>query len=257
MRKWIIALCAIPVVISVLVSAVGCASTQNKEKADLYLRMGSSLIEESNYPGALSALLKAQDLDPQNPLIMNNLGQVYFLRERYDLAEKQFRKAVNTQPNYTDARNNLARVLIEEGKYAEAEKELNTVLSDLTYGSADRAYINMGLAKFNQKQYPQAEEAFSKALRAKSDDCVASNYYGRSIFEEKDYGRAVEALDRAIGFCQKSLFDEPHFYSALAYYRLGDKSKATARFEEIIKYYPDGKYRQKAKGMLDLLRKGH
>ncbi len=253
MRKWIIALCAIPVVVSMM----GCASTQNREKADLYLRMGSSLIEEGNYPSALSALLKAQELDPENPLVLNNLGQVYFLRERYDLAEKQFRKAITIQPKYTDARNNLSRVLIEEGKYSDAEKELNIVLSDLTYGAADRAYINLGLAKFNQKQFPQAEQAFAKALQSKNDDCVASNYYGRSIFEQKDYGRAVEALDRAIGFCQKNLFDEPHYFSALAYYRLGDKSKATARFEEIIRYYPDGKYREKAKGMLDLLRKGH
>lgn len=253
MRQWIIALCTISTVLTI----VGCASAQNKEKAELYLRMGSSLIEESNYPGALSALLKAQELDPENPVILNNLGQVYFLRERYDLAEKQFRKALALQPQYTDARNNLSRVLIEVKKYAEAEKEVQTVLADLTYGSADRAYINLGLAKFSQKQFPEAEQAFAKALHLKNDDCISSNYLGRSIFEETDYSRATEALDRAIGFCQKILFDEPHYFSALAYYRLGDKSKATARFEELIKYYPDGKYREKAKGMLDLMRKGH
>ncbi|QDK39496.1 tetratricopeptide repeat protein [Bdellovibrio sp. NC01] len=253
MRKWIIALCALTVSITMM----GCATKQEKEKADLYLRMGSSLIEEGNYPSALSALLKAQELDPQNPLILNNLGQVYFLREKYELAEKQFRKAIELQKDYTDARNNLSRVLIEQGKYAEAEKELNIVLADLTYGGADRAYINLGLAKFNQKQFTQAEQAFVKVLKLKSDDCIASDYYGRSIFEQKDYSRAAEALDRAIGFCQKNLFDEPHFYSALAYYRLGDKEKSMARFEELIKLYPDGKYRQKAKGMLDLIRKGH
>jgi tetratricopeptide (TPR) repeat protein len=93
-------------------------------------------------------------------------------------------------------------------------------------------------------------------LKAKSDDCWANSYYGRALFEEKKYSQAAEALDRAIGFCQKNLIDEPHYYSALAYYRVGDKSKSIARFEEIIRYYPDGKYREKAKGMLDLIRKG-
>ena len=255
MRKCIIALCALTSFSTLL---TGCASwNQDKDKAELYIRMGSSLIEEGNYPGALTALLKAKEMDPSNPLVYNELGQVYFMRERYETAEQQFRKAVSLQKEYTDARNNLARVLIEEGKYAEAEKEINTVLADLTYGSTDRAYVNLGLAKFNQKQYPQAEDAFFKVLKIKPDDCVASDYYGRSIFEQKDYGRAVEALDRAIGFCQKNLFDEPHFYSALAYYRLGDKSKSAARFSEIIKYYPEGKYREKAKGMLDLIRKGN
>ncbi|MBO9667994.1 MAG: tetratricopeptide repeat protein, partial [Bdellovibrio sp.] len=202
-------------------------------------------------------LLKAQELDPSNAVIQNSLGQVYFLRERYELAEKQFRKAITLDKNFTDARNNLARVYIEEGKYADADRELNIVLNDLTYPDIDKAFNNLGLSKFNQKQYAAAQDAFLKVLKVHSDDCIANTYYGRAYFEQKQYDQAAEALDRAIGFCQKNLYDEPHFYSALAYYRLGDKSKAMARFEELLKYYPEGKYREKAKGMLDLIRKGH
>lgn len=236
----------------------GCASWgRDREKAELYLQMGSSLLEEGNYPSALTALLKANELDPENPLILNSLGQVYFLRERFSLAEKQFRNAVTIEKNFTEAHNNLARVLIEEEKFIEAEKEIQIVLKDLTYGSQDRAYINLGLLKFNQKDYYKAELAFRDALKTKNDDCIASNYLGRSIFEQKEYPKATEILDRAIGFCQKILYDEPHYYSAVAYFRTGNKEKAIARFEELLKYYPDGKYREKAKGMLELIRKGN
>ncbi|WP_347355798.1 tetratricopeptide repeat protein [Bdellovibrio sp.] len=251
MRKWILALCAL--------SLVGCASSrsQDKKKAELHLRLGAAHIESGNYPFALQELLKAAELDPENPAIQNNLGQVYFYRERYDLAEKHLREALKMEPRYSDARNNLGRVLIEAGKYPEAEKEIRTVINDLTYGSPEKAYINLGLLKFNQKEFKASRDAFSKVMQTQTDDCVANTYYGRTLFEEKDYGRAAEALDRAIGFCQKSLYDEPHYYSALAYYRLGDKSKSVARFEELIKYYPTGTYRDKAKGMLSLIRKGH
>jgi outer membrane protein assembly factor BamD (BamD/ComL family) len=38
---------------------------------------------------------------------------------------------------------------------------------------------------------------------------------------------------------------------------MGDRSKSMARFEELVKIYPAGKYREKAKGMLDLIRKGN
>ncbi|WII72756.1 tetratricopeptide repeat protein [Bdellovibrio sp. 22V] len=248
MRKWILALCAL--------SIVGCAS-KDKEKADLYLRMGASQLESGNYPAALRDLLKAEELNSSDPVVQNNLGLVYFFRERYDLSEKHLRKAIDLEPKYTEARNNLSRVLIEEGKYAEAESELKIVLNDLTYGSPEKAYVNFGLAKFNQKDYSAARSAFSKVLSSQPDDCIANTYFGRTFFETQDYSRATEALDRAIGFCQKNLYDEPHYFSALAYYRLGDKSKAIARFEEIVKYYPTGKYREKAKGMLSLIRKGH
>lgn len=251
MRKWIIAICTL--------SMLGCASwgEKDKQKAELHLRLGSAQLNGGNYPDALRELLRAQELDPKNPVIQNNLGLVYFFRERYDLAEKHLRKSVDLDSTYTEGRNNLARVLIEKGQYANAEKELQVVMNDLTYPTPGKAYINLGLAKFNQKAYPEARSAFAKVLEATPDDCTASTYFGRTYFEVGDYAQAAESLDRAISFCQKNLFDEPHYYSALAYYRLGEKSKSMARFEELIKYYPTGKYRDKAKGMLGLLRKGH
>lgn len=236
----------------------GCATWgQDKEKADLHLRLGTSQIESGNYPYALRELLQAEKLDSSNPVTQNNLGLVYFFRERYDLAEKHLRKALDMDGKYTEARNNLSRVLIEQGKFVEAEKEVRIVINDLTYANPDKALINLGLAKFNQKDYTAARSAFAKVLSQKQDDCISATYFGRTFFETEDYPRAAETLDRAIAYCQKELYDEPHYFSALAYYRLGEKSKSIARFEELIKYYPDGKYREKSKGMLSLIRKGH
>ncbi|MEN0060466.1 MAG: tetratricopeptide repeat protein, partial [Bdellovibrio sp.] len=214
MQKWIFALS--------LFALVGCTSLgqKNKEKAELYFRLGSSHIEAENYPLALRELLKAEELDPANAAIQNNLGLVYFYREHFVLSEKHFSEAIKLLPQYSEARNNLARLLIEKSDYAGAEKELSLVLEDLTYPQPEKAYINLGLAKFNQKNYSGAREAFSKALRSVPDDCIASTYFGRTYFETGDYAQATEALDRAIGFCQKLLYDEPHYYSALAYYRL-------------------------------------
>jgi type IV pilus assembly protein PilF len=234
-----------------------CASWRenDSEKAALYLKMGASQFDNGNYPAAMSALLKAEEIDNKNPVIQNTLGITYFMRQRNDLAEKHIRRALELNKKYSDARNNLSRVLIEEGKYKEAEKELRIVLDDLTYPSVDKAYINLGLAQFNQKLYDESRESFLRAMNVTRDNCVANAYYGRSIFEMKEYEKAASALDNAIGFCQKALYDEPHYYSALTYYRLGLKDKSIARFEEIIKFYPEGKYRDKAKAMLALIRK--
>lgn len=242
----------------ILLPLFGCASWQNdnKDKAQLYAQIGNSNFENGDYPAALRALLQAEKLDPSNPAVQNNLGLVYFMRERYDTSEKHLRKALALQKSFTDARNNLARVLIEQGRYAEAERELRIVLNDLTYNGFSKAYINLGLAYFNEKNYPQALIAFGKTIEIENDNCVGHSYYGRTLFEQKEYPRAANALDRAISFCQKQLYDEPHYYSALAYYRMGQKSKAVARFEEIVKLYPNGTYRDKAKAMLDLIGKG-
>jgi Tfp pilus assembly protein PilF len=244
--------------IFIAIFLASCASLKNdnKEKATLYVQMGISQLENEDFPNALKSFLEAEKLDPNNAVVQNNLGLTFFLRERYDLSESHFRKALSLEPRFTDARNNLARVLIEEKKYAEAEKELKIVLNDLTYNGFAKAYVNLGLSKFNQGRFQDALAAFDKSVDLEHDNCIANTYYGRSLFELKDYEKASHALDRAISFCQKQLYDEPHYYSALTYFRLGQKEKSIARFEEILKLYPNGKYRDKARAMLDLIRKG-
>lgn len=245
------------ILILALFSLVSCATgASKKEKAELHLQLGVSYFDQGNFPLALRELLAAEELDSSNPVVQNNLGLTYFMRERPDLAESHLRKAVDLKKDYSEARNNLARVLIEENKYEEAEKELNVVLADLTYPNFEKAYINLGLARFNRKQYDGARLAFQRAVDAKKDSCVGLTYLGKIDFEQGRYKRAVEILDRAVGFCQEQLYDEPHYYSALAWYRLGDKDRAVARFNEIVKLYPDGRYREKSKAMLELIRKG-
>lgn len=238
-----------------IITACAVFSSRDSEKAELFLRMGASQFENGNYPAALSDLLQAEKLDPLNPAVQNNLGLVYFMRQRLDLAEKHLRNALSLNSRFSDARNNLARVLIEQGRFKEAEKETRTVIDDLTYPSVEKAYINLGLAQFNQKNYGESKQSFLNAINTVRDNCIANTYYGRSFFELQDYANAATALDTAIGFCQRALFDEPHYYSALTYYRLGNKEKSIARFSEIVKLYPEGRYREKSKAMLEMLRK--
>jgi Tfp pilus assembly protein PilF len=238
-----------------LAAACSSISTENEETAKLHLKIGTSHLNNENYPQALTELLTAQELDPANPVIQNNLGLTYFFRERYDLAENHIRKALKLEPKYSDARNNLSRILIERGRYDEAVKEAQTVIQDLTYTSPEKPLINLGMAQFKLLQLAEAKKTFLKALDFQRDNCLANSYYGRTLFEMRDYERAAEALDRAAGFCQRSQYDEPHYYSALSYYQLGQKPKAEARFESLLKLYPNGRYTEKAKTMLETIRR--
>ena len=260
MKKLNLFLCKylFPLIFSLLflLSISACSTFKaNQEKANLHYSIGSSYYQNGSYPLALKEYLKAQEYDDQNSNIQNSLGLTYFMREKYDLSIKHFQKAIELDNKFTDARNNLARAYTEVSKYKEAQKELNIVLADLTYGSIERAFNNLGYNYFMQKKYSEARDAFKKALANQPDNCFSQTYYGRSFFEEKDYAEASNSLDRAIEFCQKNLIDEPHYFSALAYYRKGDIQKSIIRFEEVIKLYPNGKYNEKSKGMLAILRK--
>lgn len=243
-------------VVACLTVLTACSTfVRDTKRADLLLRLGTSQIEAGDYPSALRSLLEAEKNDSSNPTIQNNLGLVYFFRDRLELAEEHLREAVKLKSDYSDAKNNLARILIEENRSPEALVLLREVLADLTYDRPAKATLNMGLAYFKAHNYVEAQNYFSKTLQYGRDNCLANSFLGRTYFENKDFKRASEALDTAVGFCKAQQFDEPHYYSALAYYQLGDKTKAEARLLEVSRMYSRGKYQEQARSLLETIRK--
>ncbi len=244
--------------LSLSLSIAGCASWMGKSKVDkdraaLHLQIGTGYLSQGMYPQAMSELIKAEQLDPTNPLILNNVGLSYYVRGKSKQAEAKFREAVKYDSNYSDAKNNLARVLLEAGKTEEAVKWLHSVEGDLTYQFPEKTFANLGMAHFNLGQYQKAEEYFLRSLEIRRQNCVTTNYYGRTLIELKRVEQAAQMLDQAVEYCRASRFEDPLFFSAMSYFSLGEKEKTRARLEELLKDYPKSKYVAKAKGMLELL----
>lgn len=234
----------------------GCQSTSSdrtKSLAELHLRLGTNALERGNYPDALKELLTAESLTPKDPIVQNNLGLAYFMREKYDQSEIHIRRAIEYAPSFTDAKNNLGRVLIEKKRYPEAKKYLFEVIEDLTYPMPGKAHINLGLALFGEQNYPEAKEHFVKAISYDRENCLAHNFYARTLLELKDHKKAAAAFDKAEGFCLKQNFDEPIYFSAVNFFRMGEVYKAKLKFEALIE--KNSNYKEKAEQMLEVLRK--
>lgn len=226
-------------------------------KADLHHQIGIGHMQKGNYPDALNEFLKAEELNPKSPSLLNNIALVYFLREKFDLSELYFKKALALDPNYTDAKNNYARLLIETKKYKEAEELLLESLKDLTYPNYTKIYNNIGFLYFLQNRHLESQGYLKKSLEKNKDDCFAIYYYGLTSFNIENFKSSSAALDVYIKKCDQTAKDEPFYFSALSHYRLKNSSMALQRFEELIKKYPNGKYNEKSRKMAELIKKGN
>lgn len=244
---------AIMLTLSVFASGCATGAKERKERASLHLQIGTGYLESGQYPQAMTELMKAEQLDAENPFIQNNLGITYYLRGRIKPAEAKFRQAIRLEPKFSEAKNNLARVLIDQHRTDEAIKILHEVEGDLTYQSPEKTLSNLGIAYFDKGLYPKAEDYLARSMEIRRESCTTVNFYGRTLLELKRVKQSASVLDQAIEFCRASKFEDPLYFSAMSYFTLGEKEKSRARLEELIKDYPQSKYVAKAKGMLELL----
>jgi len=243
----------------IFIFLTGCASfdsSKRLEKAELHMQIGIAYLQKENYPLALREFLNAEDLAPNNGAIQSNLGLVYFLRERYDLSEKHYLKAIALNKNYTEAKNNLARMYIETNQLKKAEPLLVEAAKDLTFTDYASVNVNYGVLEYKKKNYPLSKSYLKKALEINREDCQGHLYLGRNYLDTQDTALAVDELEKAIPFCQPTGDDDAMYYAALAHFRNNQRDQAMVRFEELIQIFPNGKNSDKAKKMLDLLKKG-
>jgi tetratricopeptide (TPR) repeat protein len=123
-----------------------------------------------------------------------NRGVTAFSRGDLDEAERQFRLALRTEPDLTDARYNLALVLLKRGR-SEAAADL---LADLVAARPDDADFGFayGNALFKQTRYLEAAQAFGTVLAAHPDHRRAAFGHARALQEAGSRQEAVQAWQR-------------------------------------------------------------
>ena len=93
-----------------------------------YYNYGMVLINQKQFKEAEKAFRHSLEMDPSVDAHVN-LGQTLESQGRLDEAEASYRRALTAQPNHREAHFYLARVLEKRGKFPEAIRHLQEILS--------------------------------------------------------------------------------------------------------------------------------
>jgi protein O-mannosyl-transferase len=115
-------------------------------------------------------------------------------------AAENYRQAIELFPEYEDARNNLAIVLVDQGKYDDAIAECKKVI-ELNPDSVP-ARTNMGLSYYQQGRLPDALSAYLDVLKIEPENSGAMASAGGILAQ---MGRD----DEAITFFREALQSDP------------------------------------------------
>ena len=114
-------------------------------------------------------------------------GNQLYQQSQFDLAEAQYRKALEYDPDNEKAKYNLANALQKQNKYDEATK----LLEDLGSSSKDNSlksasYYNQGVAYTKMKNLEASIESYKKALRLNPADKEARENLEKALLQKKN-----------------------------------------------------------------------
>lgn len=112
-------------------------------------------------------------------------GNEYYLGLQFDLAETQYRQALDKQPANAEARYNLANALMQQKKYKAAIEMYEGVTTADNNNLKAAAYYNAGVSYSKQKDLPNSIEAYKAALRINPNDKEARENLQKALNELK------------------------------------------------------------------------
>lgn len=131
-------------------------------QVDLDLIEGRVLAQQGKMADAASKLSSGASEHPDRAAdFFSALGSIQAFAGNYDQAETAYKKAVEKQKNDLTLREELARVYVARGKYAEALK-----VTDVNSGDDRRLKIVRGRARLELGQFAKAKEELQATARS-------------------------------------------------------------------------------------------
>lgn len=241
----------IPILLS-LSMWFGCAGSNtratDKDKARAFEKIGTSAFQQGKLRTALENYSEAEQLDPENPYIKDELAIVYRELGQYQKALEYFKKALSLKPRFPEAQNNLCGLFLLLKEWDMAIEYCQKAADDLLYKTPWYAYTQLGAAYFGKGKYEMAVFNFQQAIKMGPEYSPAYLGLGYAYEELQLWNGAIEAF-------QKSIFYNPD--NADAYFRLGklyQRMNRTAEAQEALMHYlelvPTGPSAEEAKRLL-------
>ncbi len=158
--------------------------------AEIWNSLGVSLAQIGRKKEAEKAFIAASEKNPRDFMAFYNLCGIRHARRKYREAEASCRRALDLRPADPMALMRLGQVMLDSGRYGKAAEYLKNAVS-LSDTASPAAWRLLGTALYRQGFWPEAKNAFKKALKLRSDDAIALASLALGYAEhENDYATA-------------------------------------------------------------------
>jgi tetratricopeptide (TPR) repeat protein len=212
--------------------------SENTEFGRNYLSIGSVFFERGYLEQAEDSFQRALREEPSSAEAFYGLGSVYLQQQKNAEARENFERTVRLRSRYPGtlprAWNNLGILAGREGSTDEAIRNFRRALEmDPDYLVA---LVNLGNAYRQKKSWEEAKSVLRQAVEIKPEDAEANYGLGMVFAQLDDTERAYQYLQKAL--TARPAYPEALNNLGVLYLRTQRREQAESTFQESIRVAP-------------------
>jgi tetratricopeptide (TPR) repeat protein len=213
--------------------------------------LGKEAFEHQNFTEAEQYLSQVVQAGFEFADVYDMLGIIYHRQGKYEKAVHSFEKALEINPNYTDASMNLAVIyndmsMLDKAKavYLDAQARAQTKVSPkgldpFSLGKLSNLHKDIADVYLSLGMHEEAIEEYTKALRLNPDFVDIRTKLGVALRDLQQYDDALTHLKRAVS--ERPDYIPALLALALCYFKMGNIKDAKEILATVIKSDPDNK----------------
>ncbi len=219
---------------TLLAAGLACAhgvTAQDRQSAEIHHDLGVEALRAGRYPEALKEFddsLKYDDVF-SNAHRGRGLTLEWGFGKQED-AEREYRRAIELRPGYSEAHNDLGQLLAKTGRLQEAVKEFDAALANMLYKEPWVARCNKGVALYQLGRKAEGLAELEGCVTQSPRYCFGQRELGRLQLGEGRVREALESFERYARACERA--PDAWYQMGLAHLKAGDADKARQAFQK-------------------------
>ncbi len=238
----------------------GPEPNQSSRAFDNHIDLGNQQLARGFWREAVQTFTTILDQQDDQKDALRGLGMAYRKLDRLEEAEGFYRRALESDPKWSIAKNELAVVLMERGSCVEAQELLQDVMRDILYPTPEFAEHNLALALACQGDRAGAMQRLENLVLKRPQFCLGYLTLASVSADAKAHEVTVRACDGFVVNCEqnsrvsKQISPEHsaqcYLRKGLAYAAMGDVESARASFNRCASTGPNGRECRRSLGLL-------
>jgi type IV pilus assembly protein PilF len=211
------------------VSCAGLSTDQRVKAAEVHQELGDNLLRQGDPRQALKEYLDSLSYE-ELPEAHLGAGLIYaWSLGRPDDGEKEFKRALEMRPDYSEALTNLGALYLSRGRFKEAIEPLAKAAKDPLYKARVLAQSNLGWALYKSGSADRGISEIRGALAVAPKYCLGWRQLGTIYSELGRVDDAAQAFGKYVETCPESM--DAHLSLGKALARQSKAPEARAEFE--------------------------